>query len=193
MTPAVTRSPWALVAIALVAGPVLLVAQSFAVLAQEGALHLRNPQLRFIEGPISERLQEGRTVRIDFEVTVLEKAQGPSVAKAQHSFNLSFDLWEQRFAVTQIGNSPRSISHLTARAAEGWCFDNLTVPLAALGRFARDPFWVRVEYRVPERTPATDAEESTFTLRTLIDVFSRRRDDREQRKSVEAGPFRLSN
>ena len=183
-----------LIALVLLTSPVLLAGQSLSVLAMEGALHVRMPQWGFIEGQVSERLQDGRSVRIDFELTVLEKPQGPSVAKAQHSFNLSFDLWEQRFAVTRIGNSPRSISHLTARAAETWCLDNVTVPLTALGRFARDvPFWVRVEYRVQARNPASNEEESTFTLRTLIDVLSRKRADQEQGKSVEAGPFRLTN
>jgi hypothetical protein len=183
-----------LIAVVLVSSPVLLAGQSLTVLAMEGALHVRIPQLGLIEGPVSERLQDGRSVRIDFELTVLEKAKGSSIAKAQHSFNLSFDLWEQRFAVTRIGNSPRSISHLTARAAESWCLDNVTVPLTALGRFARDtPFWVRVDYRVQTRTPSSNPDESTFTLRTLIDALSRRRDDQEQAKSVEAGPFRLTN
>jgi hypothetical protein len=164
------------------------------VLAMDGVLHIRMSGLRFIEGQVSERLQDGRSVRIDFELTALEKPQGSSIAKAQHSFNLSFDLWEQRFSVTRVGNSPRSISHLTARAAESWCLDNVTLPLTALGRFARDtPFWVRVDYRVQARTPASNPEESTFTLWTLIDALSRRRDDQEQAKSVEAGPFRLTN
>lgn len=174
--------------------PVLLAGQSLSVLAMEGALHVRMSGLTFIEGLVSERLQDGRSVRIDFELTVFEKPQGPSVAKAQHGFNLSFDLWEQRYAVTRIGTTPRSISHLTARAAESWCLDNVTLPLTALGRFARDtPFWVRIDYRVQARTPSSNPGESTFTLQTLIDVLSRRRDDQEQAKSVEAGPFRLSN
>ena len=48
---------------------------------------------------------------------------------------------------------PRSISHLTARAAEDWCLDNVTVPLASMSRIGRDtPFWVRVDYRVQDRS-----------------------------------------
>lgn len=181
------------VAMVLVAAPVLLARQSLGVLAMEGLLHVRMPQWGFIEGPVSQRLQDGRSVRIDFEFSVLERAQGPSVAKAQHSFNLSFDLWEQRYAVTQVGNQPRSISHLTARAAESWCLDNISLPLASIGRFARQtPFWVRLQYRVQDRMATADPDDSTFTLQTLIDVLSRRRQDQERAKSVEAGPFRLS-
>lgn len=177
----------------LVAAPVLLAGQSLGVLAMEGLLHVRMPQWGFIEGPVSQRLQDGRSVRIDFEFSVLERAQGPSVAKAQHSFNLSFDLWEQRYAVTQVGNQPRSISHLTARAAESWCLDNISLPLASIGRFARQtPFWVRLQYRAQDRMATADPDDSTFTLQTLIDALSRRRQDQERAKSVEAGPFRLS-
>jgi len=63
-----------------------------------------------------------------------------------------------------------------------------------LGRTGRDtPFWVRVEYRIPERSANAPAEDSTFTLHTLIDVLSRRREDENKAKSVEAGPFRLGN
>jgi len=183
---------WGLIALVLVTSPLRLMGQSMTVRAVGDALHVRVPGLTFIEGLVSERLQDGRAVRIDFELSVLDKSQGSTVARAQHSFNLSFDLWEQRFAVTRIGQAPRSLSHLTRRAAEDWCLDNVTVPLTAMGRFARDTaFWVRIEYRVQNRA-AGSAEESTFTLQTLIDVLSRRREDQEQGKSMEAGPFRLN-
>ena len=157
-------------------------------------LHVRSSELGFIGGKVLERLQDGRSVRIDFELTVLEKPQGATVTRVQQSFNLSFDLWEQRYSVTRAGSTPRSISHLTARAAEDWCLDNVTVPLPSLTRIGRDtPFWVRVHYQVLDRAPAADGAESTFTLQTLIDVLSRRREDENRGKSVEAGPFRLSN
>jgi hypothetical protein len=183
-----------LLALALFVAPPRLGAQTLTVRTVSNELHVRTSGLGFISGKILERLQDGRSVRIDFEVTVLEKPQGTTVARAQQSFNLSFDLWEQRFAVTRIGPMPRSISHLTARAAEDWCLDNVSVPLTALSRIGRDtPFWLRVDYRVPDRTPAAEAGESTFTLQTLIDVLSRRGEDENRGKSVEAGPFRLSD
>ena len=82
----------------------------------------------------------------------------------------------------------------TARAAEDWCLDNVTVPLASMARIGRDtPFWVRVDYRVQERSSTQGAEDSTFTLQTLIDILSRRREDQDKAKSVEGGPFRVGN
>jgi hypothetical protein len=178
----------------LIAVPSPICAQTLTVRAVADALHVRASGLGFIAGPVLERLQDGRSVRVDFDLIVLDKPNGAIVTRAQHSFNLSFDLWEQRFAVTRIGPMPRSISHLTARAAEEWCLDNVTVPLASLGRTGRDtPFWVRVEYRIPERASNAPAEDSPFTLQTLIDVLSRRREDQDRAKSVEAGPFRMGN
>jgi hypothetical protein len=172
--------------------PLPLAAQSITVRAASDLLHVRAAALSFIEGRMLERLQDGRAVRIDFELAVLEGASGPVVATAQHAFNVSFDLWEERFSVSRIGAPPRSISHLRARDAEAWCLDNVTVPIAGLGRFGRDvPFWVRITYRVQDPA-APAAGESPLTLWTLIDVLSRRTDDPQSGKSVAGGPFRLS-
>jgi hypothetical protein len=183
-----------LIALTLAASPVLLAGQTLTVRTVQDALQVRVAGLGFIEGRVSQHLQDGRSVRIDFELTILEKPEGPAVARGQHSFKLSFDLWEQRFAVTRIGTPPRSVSHLTSRGAEAWCLDNVTVPLTSLARLGRNAqFWVRLDYRVQDRPPSSDPEDSTFTLQRLIDVLSRRGDDQERGKSVTAGPFRLSN
>lgn len=178
----------------LVAAPLPLTAQTLTMRVVADVMHVRASGLGFIAGSVLERLQDGRSVRIDFDLTVREKPGDVLVARAQQSFNLSFDLWEQRFAVTRIGPMPRSISHLSARAAEDWCLDNVTVPLGAMGRLGRDtPFWVRVEYRAGDQAPAGETAESTFTLQTLIDALSRRREDLGRAQSVEGGPFRLSD
>ncbi len=101
-------------------------------------LQVRGTGLRLIEGVVAEHLKDGRSVRVDFEMTILDKAQGAAITQNRQSFTLSFDLWEQRYAVTRTGAAPRSISHLAARDAEAWCLENLALPLTALGRFARD-------------------------------------------------------
>ena len=138
--------------------PLPLAAQTLTVRAVSDVLHVRTSGLGFITGHVLDQLQDGRSVRVDFVLTVLEKPNGARIAMTQQSFNLSFDLWEQRFAVTRTGPMPRSISHLTARAAEDWCLDNVTVPLASLGRTGRDtPFWYAssIEFRTarPRRPP----------------------------------------
>ncbi|MEO7191575.1 MAG: hypothetical protein ABI051_11020 [Vicinamibacterales bacterium] len=182
-----------LLALLVLAAP--LWSQSTTVRAAADALTVQSPALRFIEGPVLARLRDGRSVQVMFEFNVLARQSGPTLAQSRQTFNLSFDLWEERVAASRAGNPPRSISHLSPRAAEAWCLDNLAVPLRDLARIGRDtPFWIRLAYQVhnPTAEPPGDRE-GAFTLGTLIDVLSRRRQDGELRKSLEAGPFRLSS
>ena len=159
------------------------------------ALRILAPGASFelIEGEALERLQEGRAVRFDLELAVLAESGNAMVAERRQSVNVSYDLWEERFAVSLVGTEPRSISHLTAEAAEAWCLEQLTVPLAALGSVGRDtPFWIRLAFRVENREPAEGVDDGgRLSLRSLIDVLSRRGQDDELRDSVEAGPFYL--
>jgi hypothetical protein len=183
--------------VALLAGTLLLAGQSLAaqtltVRAAGETLHVRAAGLAFIEGRVLDRLEDGRAVRVDFELSVLERPDGKVVATVQHSFNVSFDLWEERFAVSRIGTPPRSVSHLRPRDAEAWCLDNVTLPLPAIGRFARDvPFWIRLTYRVQDPLAVT-VDQAPLTLWTLIDVLSRRAYEQEWGRSVAGGPFRLT-
>ena len=167
--------------------------QSVTIKAAGGALQVRAPGFAFIEGAVASRLRDGRSIRIDVELTVLEQPRGATVAQAQQSYALSFDLWEERFAVTRVGSPARSISHRTAKNAEAWCLEHLTIPLTALSRLGRDtPFWIRLAYRVQD-APAADPDGGEgLTLTALIDRLSRRRARSETERSIDAGPFRLS-
>lgn len=180
--------PLALVAVATAP----LVAQALTIRTVADALHVQARGFSFIEGPVLTRLREGRSVRIDFEMTVLSKPEGPVVKQTMQGFTLSFDLWEERYAVSRIGSPPRSISHLRPRDAETWCLENLTLPVSSLGLGRDTPFWIRLAYRVPEVAPeANEAPGERYTLRGLIDRLSRRREEADLAKSVDAGPFRL--
>jgi hypothetical protein len=89
------------------------------------------------------------------------------------------------------GTPSRSISHLTSTAAEAWCLQQLTVPVSALGNLGRNlPFWIRLDYRVLNGDAPSERDDDGFTLRGLIEVFSRRQTG-EVARSIEAGPFRL--
>jgi hypothetical protein len=172
-----------------------LAGQAITVSGARGVLTVRAPGFTFIEGVVLERLKAGRSVRVDLEVAVLSKPQGPVVTETRQSFTLSFDLWEERFAVTREGTPPRSASHRTSALAETWCLEQLTLPLTALGRYGRDaPFWIRLASHVLDAAPAADADDGGgFTLQTLIDRLSRRHRDDELKKSMEAGPFRVTD
>jgi hypothetical protein len=183
----------ALVTLLLLVWAVRLWAQSVAVSTVGDAVHVRAPGFVFIKDETLARLKDGRSVRVDLEVAVLPKPGATAVARSRQVFVLSYDLWEERFAVTQATGPQRSISHLTASGAEAWCIGQLAVPVTALGRLGRDqPLWVRLEYRILDGDGAPRPEEGTgLTLRGLIDVLSRRRTANAPTHSIEAGPLRL--
>jgi hypothetical protein len=167
-------------------------AQPVTIGTAGGALGVRAPEFSFIEREVLDRLRDGRTVRVDVELAVLSQPGGIPVASARHSFTLSFDLWEERFAVTRLGTPARSVAHLEADDAEAWCVAQLAVPVGEMGALGRDaPFWIRLESRVPDARISSDDADAVFTLRRLIEWLSRRGTDAVFGRSVEAGPFRL--
>lgn len=171
---------------------VRLHAQSVNVRATGGALHVRAPGFSFLKGSPLAWLKDGRAVRFDFVLSVLARPGTTAHAQAQERFTVSYDLWEERFAVTQYGDTSAVASHLTARDAEAWCLERLAVPLPALGRLGRDtPLWVRLEY-VAGGDDGPGAEDAGLTLRGLIDRLSRR-EGRELRDVIEAGPLTFTN
>ena len=63
-----------------------------------------------------------------------------------------------------------------------------------MGRLGRDmPFWVKLVYRVRDETPSREPEDTAFSMQTLIDALGRRRQEDDPGRTLEAGPFRLSN
>lgn len=177
----------------VLAAPVVLTRQAVTVSAAGGELRVQAPTATFIGGPVLERLRDGRSVPIEIELAVLDRSNGPALARARMTFTLSFDLWEERVAVRSAGKPPRSVSHLRPGEAEAWCIRNVTVPLSELARLGRNaPFWVAVRYRVVSDDPAPE-EPSAFNLGRLIDALSRRGGPADFVKSVEGGPFRLPN
>ena len=179
----------------LVAGSMALPpeVQSTAVLVVGDALHVTASGFGFIRGEVLARLRDGRSVRVDLELSVLAKPRTAPAAQSRQTFVLSYDLWEERFAVTHASTPAQSISHLTSSAAEMWCVERLSVPLSALGRLGRDsPFWIRLASRSQEMADPPDSDNDTvFTLRGLIDALSRRTPTDDATQSIEAGPFRL--
>ncbi len=169
-----------------------LMAQTVTVRTVANALHVQARNFNFLDGAVLARLKEGRSLRIDFEMTVLAKPDGPIVRQVMQAFTVSFDLWEERFAVSRIGSPAKSISHLRPRDAETWCLENVTMPIASLGLGRDTPFWIRLAYRVLDTTAAgNEAPGARYTLEGLIDRLSRRREDDNLARSIDAGPFRL--
>jgi hypothetical protein len=148
----------------------------------------------FLKGDPLVRLKDGQSVRVELTATVLPGPGGTEVATVRRIFALSYDLWEERFAVTTVEKRPQSMTHLAQPAAEAWCIEQLRIPMSALSTLGRDqPFWIRLEYRILDTDSSADAGESAFTLQALIDLLSRARKTQSAPQSIEVGPFRVKD
>ena len=180
------------IVLALVGLPALgASAQSLTFDVLNEAVRIRTPGFSFLKGDPLARLKDGRSVRVELAAMVLPGPGKSPAAITRRIFALSYDLWEERFAVTTVDKRSQSVSHLALAAAEGWCVDQLSIPLNALGTLGRDlPFWIRLEYRIVDGD-APDPAESGYTLQGLIDALSRRHKPDSSTHALEAGPFRL--
>ena len=165
-------------------------AQGVTVDAVGDVLKIRAPGFSFLKGDPLVRLKEGRSVRVELGGLVLPAPGKLPAAAARRVFALSYDLWEERFAVTTVEARAQSVSHLALAAAEAWCVEQLTIPLTALGALGDQPFWIRLEYRILDGDAASDQSDSGYTLQALIDALSRRRKTEASPHALEAGPFR---
>lgn len=189
------RGAAALVVVLLVCPAARASAQTVTIDAVGDALKIRAPGFSFLRGDPIARLKDGRSVRVELTALVLAAPGKAPAAATRRIFALSYDLWEERFAVTAVGGRAASVSHLGVSAAEAWCVEQLAVPLSALGALGRDaPFWIRLEYSILDGDAGPETSESGYTLQTLIDVLSRRRKaepSQSQPRPLEGGPFRL--
>ena len=181
----------AVVLLALLTWPTVRVsAQTMTVEAAGNALKIRAPGFSFLKGEPLARLKDGRTVRVELAAMVLPGPRRSPSATARRIFAVSYDLWEERFAVTPADARARPVSHLGLSAAEAWCVEQLVIPLSALGESSGVPFWIRLEVRMLEGDGASDSPNTGYTLEALIDLLSRRRKTETSSYVLEAGPFK---
>jgi hypothetical protein len=120
------------IAVAVVWPSARLVSQSLTVSTVGGTLQVRAPGIHFIAGGPLARLKDGQSVRVELALNILPRQGANAVAQRRDVFVLSYDLWEERFAVAVSGTPSRTISHLTPADAEAWCFQQLAIPVGAL-------------------------------------------------------------
>jgi hypothetical protein len=127
------------------------------------------------------------------QLTLFTENRDVAIRRAPVRFVVSYDLWEEKFSVTQLGSIPRSTPHvLSAEAAEAWCLEGLAI--SALGLPPDRPFWLRFELRTADQKDlAGGAGEPGLNLRSLIELFSRRPGPDDPNWTRDVGPLRLED
>jgi hypothetical protein len=119
-------------------------ADSLNVRYDGDTLHVVPPGLHFLSGKSLERLKDGASVAYVAQLDLLSELREP-VRQQRARFVVSYALWEEKFSVTQLGKTPRSIDGLSASATEAWCFEGLA--LSTLGVALDRYFWLRFAMR----------------------------------------------
>src|SRR6476646_7215514 len=88
-------------------------------------LHVAAPGLHFLAGKPLSRLKDADTVTFLSQLTLFSDPFVTVVKRAPERVVVSYDLWEERFAVTILSASKRTQSGLTVAQAEAWTIDNL--------------------------------------------------------------------
>src|SRR5262249_38635191 len=136
-------------------------AQALNVRLDGNVLRFTARDLHFIAGEALTRLHNGTSVNYTFHITLSGEGGNATLAQSIYRFVVSYDLWEEKFAVTRLEPAPRSVSHLSAAAAESWCLDS--VGIAADVLTPERPFWVLLEYEVePAAAGSPDPEDTTL-------------------------------
>jgi hypothetical protein len=153
-------------------------------------IRLAAPKLRFLGSPMQERLQNGAPVPMTFQVTVAADNRSNVMKRVSERFVLSYDLWEEKYAVTLARKGGRPVLHKSAPSAEAWCVDQMSVRVSDLPMGRK--LWFRLDVRA-EDPEAESGGTGPTTLRGLVDTFSRTRPRPENQWTLEAGPVRLDD
>ncbi|HTT65828.1 MAG TPA: hypothetical protein VMG35_28455 [Bryobacteraceae bacterium] len=190
-TETITRRGWLLAGLALPLSRAWS-AERLDVTWDGDDLHVAAPQLHFLVGKPLNRLQDGLAVVFLTQLTLTTDNFTTSLRRTPDRFVFSYDLWEEKFSVTKLGEGQRTVSHLSAAAAEAWCLDN--VAISSTGLPQDRPFWLRFELRAAEpKDEAAVIGDAGLNLTRLIEIFSRRPRDQQPQWIAEAGPLRLGD
>jgi hypothetical protein len=173
-----------------------LSAQDLPVRLDGDYLRISLPKVDFLNGKPLERLKDGATVAFIGQLTISTSPNSLNpVARAVARFALSYDIWEERFSVTKIGQTPdsrRSVSHLSAQMAESWCIDNMVIDRSQIP--ADKPFYVQLDLRAEDpRDQLGIIGDPGINLTRLIELFGRTPRSAQPRWLRSSGPLRLAD
>jgi hypothetical protein len=181
--------------LATILNPALLNADDLAVRLDGDYLKISLSHIDFLKGQALERLKDGATVAFIGQLTLMTSPNSSPAARSLARFALSYDIWEERFSVTKAGqtaDSRRTVSHLSASAAENWCIDNLAIDRGLIP--ADRQFYVQLDLRAEDPHDQLGiVGEPGINITRLIEIFGRPARSAQPRLFLTSGPFRLAD
>src|SRR5262245_15089469 len=85
--------------------PVPVRAQSLSVRADGDQLRIDAPQLRLLTKDANDRLHDGGSIAYTFQISLTNDRNGTDLDQITYEFIFSYDLWEEKYAVTRLSPS----------------------------------------------------------------------------------------
>jgi hypothetical protein len=187
----ISRRSWLLAGLGLPLSR-LRAASSLNVTYDGDNLRVTAPDLHFLTGKPLQRLKNADTVAFQAQLTLLSDPSGTVFRAIKKRFVVSYDLWEEKFAVSIPGTSEKPVSRLTAAQTETWCIENLAV--SALGLAPDRQFWLKFELRTTaQKELSSVVGDSGISFSLMIDMLSRKPGPNDFYWTRSAGPLRLAN
>ena len=190
-----TIKMWWVIAAFLSGLAVAMAAEELILSTQDSRLEFAAPRLHFLVGKPLERLRNASEVPFDFKITLWSGSRSHVLRDSSSRFVVSYDLWEEKFSVTNLVTPRRTARHLTNTAAEAWCLKEMSMDLTGVN--PTEPLWARLEVRAedPKETGLPfgrgSITDSGISLTPLIDIFSRPAATTQPHWQVEMGPVTL--
>ena len=146
-------------------------ADSLNVRYDGDTIHVEPPRLHFLVDQPLERLRDGAAVAFVAQLDLQNEAR-VSIRQQKARFVVSYALWEEKFSVTQLGKTPRTVDGLSASATEAWCFEGLA--LSTLGVAPDRYYWLRFEMRTGGPRDLEGDAPVGISIKDLIDRVGRR-------------------
>jgi hypothetical protein len=145
-------------------------------------LHVAVPSLHFLNGKPLERLKDGDVVAYIAQIELLNEDRSALLKLQKGRFVVSYDLWGEKYSVTQLGSSPHNVEGLSATAAEAWCLNQMVIPTLSL---APDRYyWLRFNLRTGNPRDFAAEDQVGISFRGLIELLSRKNSP-----EIHWGPF----
>jgi|KBSMisStaDraftv2_1062788.scaffolds.fasta_scaffold86033_2 hypothetical protein len=190
-----TIKPWWVIAAFLSGLALAMAAEDLILGTQESRLEFSAPRLHFLAGKPLERLRNASEVPFDFKITLWSGTRTHLLRELPARFVVSYDLWEEKFSVTQLVPARRTARHLTDAAAEAWCLREMSTDVSGVN--PNEPLWARLEIRAQDGKETAlpfgrgNITDSGISLTSLIEAFSRPAATAQPHWQVETGPVTL--
>jgi hypothetical protein len=167
-------------------------AEELILRAQGNRIEFTAPRTHFVSGRLLARVRNAEQVALDFQATLAAGSPSNIVRTNTARFVISYDLWEERFAVNQVSPARKSSSHKTSSEAETWCLQQLSMT-DLNGILPTQPLWAHVEIRAQAERDSKlfGISDDGIALTGLIELFSKPAKVNQQRWPLDAGPMTL--